>query len=139
MLTIASAPPGITFDRKPPSTMVFVNVVRMSELSSGPKSLRRITRRPSRSIARLPRARARRRRSAAWRPSAASASARKYVRVRPESRGRLRWRPTRASARASRSIALGGSGREECVETPRVRSTTESEILSRTVTAARST
>jgi len=54
MLTVASAPPGITFERKPPSTMVLVNVVRMSALRSGPKSLRRITRRPIRRMRRLP-------------------------------------------------------------------------------------
>jgi hypothetical protein len=43
----------------------------------------------------------------------------------------------RDSARARRAIALGGCGREEWVDTPRVCSTTDSEILSRTVTAAR--
>ena len=48
-----------------------------------------------------------------------------------------RCRDKRASARARRSIALGGCGREECVDTPRVRSVTVNEILSRTVTAAR--
>ena len=36
MLTVASAAPGITLERKPPSTIVFVNVVRRSALSSGP-------------------------------------------------------------------------------------------------------
>jgi len=56
--------------------------------------------------------------------------------VRRDSLGLLRWRLIRVSARASRSIALGGCGREEYEETPRVRSVTESEILSRTVTAA---
>ena len=68
MLTVASAMPGITLERMPPSTMVFVNVVRMSELSSGPNSLRRITRWEIVRILRLLWARARRRKSAACLP-----------------------------------------------------------------------
>jgi len=36
MFTVASAAPGITFERKPPSTIVVVNGVRSSASSSGP-------------------------------------------------------------------------------------------------------
>ena len=65
----------MTLERKPPSTMVFVNVVRISALSSGPNELRRITRRQIVPMAAAVRA-ASRRRSAASCPGR-RASARK--------------------------------------------------------------
>ena len=137
MLTVASAPPGITLERKPPSTIVFVNVVRSSELISGPNGLRRddapadpldpAAAAGAGEAAEIGGLAAARSSSPARGSSAASGG---------DSCGALRWRLIRVSARASRSIALGGCGRAEWLETPRVCSTTDTEILSRTVTAA---
>ena len=45
-------------------------------------------------------------------------------------RGRVAKRSIRYSARTSRRIALSGSGRELCVDVPRVRTVTDSEFLS---------